>query len=157
MNDIRGRRLRLLDHPLHPPLTHFPISLLSVSLLWDVIGLWKADPFWSRMALWCIIAGLAIAVPAVITGISEYIHIPDSHRGLKTATLHMAVMFGALSSYAISMVLRFTAPASPAHSNLVPLVFSGLGLVLISAGGWLGGELVFSYGIGVDKKSDPGV
>ena len=156
MNNIRGRGLRILDHPLHPPLTHFPIALLSISLLWDVVGLWKTDPFWSRMALWCIIAGLTIAVPAVITGISEYVLIPGSHRGLKTAVLHMAVMFGALSSYAVSLVLRLTAHAFPEHGNLVPLVFSGIGFVLISAGGWLGGELVFSHGIGVDKKSDPG-
>ena len=144
--------MRILDHPLHPPLTHFPISLLSISLLWDVIGIWKADPFWPRMALWCIIAGLAIAVPAVITGISEYILIPDTHKGLGTATLHMMVMFGALSLYTASMVLRFDTAVFPAYGKLISLVLSGLGLVLLLTGGWLGGELVFSHGIGIDKK-----
>ena len=46
----RGR-LRFLGHPVHPVVTHFPMALLPVSLLGDLLGVWTDAPFWSDSVL----------------------------------------------------------------------------------------------------------
>ncbi|MEX2104462.1 MAG: DUF2231 domain-containing protein [Bacilli bacterium] len=60
---------RLLSHPLHPIFTHFPMALLMISLLWDILGLWQGDPFWWSFSFWSITVGLIFAVLAMVTGL----------------------------------------------------------------------------------------
>ena len=37
----------------------------------------------------------------------------------------------------------------------VPVVLSALGMVLLGVSGWLGGEMVYRYGVGVDERPPP--
>ena len=37
-----SKGLRALGHPLHAVLSDFPLALLGTSLVWDVIGIWRA-------------------------------------------------------------------------------------------------------------------
>ncbi len=154
MDLCKDRGRRLFGHPLHPALVHFPVALLSISLLWDITGMMVNGPFWPRMSLWCIIAGLVTALPAAATGMSDYVLIGNKHPGLHTATTHMIVMFGALSFYTASLFFRLRITVSSRHAMLVPILLSLPGFVLILIGGWLGGELVLRYGIGTTAGRD---
>ncbi|MFW6175796.1 MAG: DUF2231 domain-containing protein, partial [Acidobacteriota bacterium] len=46
----------------------------------------------------------------------------------------------------------YRGPAPPEGSRLAwTLVLSGLGLLLVAVGGWLGGDLVYSHGVGARR------
>jgi uncharacterized membrane protein len=105
------------------------------------------------MSFWCIALGLAMALLALMSGFMEYATLSDDHPAQKTAVAHMMVMFGATSAYAASLLAR-GAPNVSAIPSALAVGFSITGLLLLVAGGWLGGTLVYRYHVGTSSGSD---
>ncbi len=145
---LRGDRMRarLAGHPLHPLFVHFPAALWPASLLWDALGGWRGEALWWQMSYWSLALGSIMAIPALVTGFLEYLGLPPDARAMQAATAHMLVMLTTTSAFVASWLLRSgTAGAAP------PLLAVGLslaGLLLLLVGGWLGGTLVYRYGVG---------
>ena len=141
-------RARIAGHPLHPALVHLPIGLWLAAVLWDLVGWWRpADPLWWQMSYWCLALGLAAALPAMATGLLEFLALQSDDRAINTATAHMMAMFGATAIFGASWVVRAIAGAAAAPGVwAVSLAFVGAGLLAV--GGWLGGTLVYRHGIG---------
>jgi uncharacterized membrane protein len=78
---------RLRGHSAHPPLTDFPIALLAISLVWDIVALSTGSDVWWQLAFWSQVAGLVAVVPTALTGFIEYIVLPEGHPASGTATL----------------------------------------------------------------------
>lgn len=147
-----GGRLRLFGHPAHPPMTHLPIGLWAAACLADAAALLRPEHYWWPLAFWCLAAGTAAALPAAATGFVDYLALPADHPAGRTATRHLLVILAAATLFVLSLVLHRGAlegggPARPA----LAVAASGLGLVLLLAGGWLGGELVYGHGLGVER------
>jgi uncharacterized membrane protein len=143
-----SKGLRVFGHPLHAILSDLPAALLGTSLMWDVVGLWRGEAVWWAVSFWTMAAGLAFAALAALAGMIDYAAIPEKHPAQATATRHMLLMLTALAPYCFSLVVR-RGPAPPAGKALVgALALEALGVLLLSAGGWYGGHLVFHYGVG---------
>lgn len=137
--------LRFLGHPVHPITVHAPFGLLVGANGLDVatwLGLapWTGDASW-----WLLAAGLAGATVAVTAGLIDYVAIPKGHPAGSTANLHLGLIACALSAYGVSLALRGDASSAAA-------VVGAVGLALLLAGGWAGGEMVYGHGIGVRGK-----
>lgn len=146
------KRLRAMGHPLHVPLTHFPLALWPIAFLADLAYAWSGSPFWWSFAFWNVAGGLAIGSLTLLTGFYDFLFIPeDKPAAGQTALWHMMVMLTAAGLFTVSLFLhRGSGPLS--HSQFVlALVFSGSGALLLQWGGWLGGRLVYHHGIGYDE------
>jgi len=139
---------RLRGHSAHPPLTDFPIALLAISLVWDIVALWSGNDIWWQLAFWSQVAGLIAVVPTALTGFVEYIVLPDEHPASATATRHMLVMISATLPYIGSVVVRGGTEAPEGGKLILAVVLNVVGLALLLLGGWLGGELVSRHGLG---------
>jgi uncharacterized membrane protein len=67
----------------------------------------------------------------------------------KTGLTHMAVMLVVVTLYVVNFALRWR--GMPADG--MPLALSVIGIVLLLAGGWLGGHMVYVYGVAVGAPS----
>jgi uncharacterized membrane protein len=143
-------------HPLHPVLVTVPIGAWVASLCFDV-GSHVADQAgtYAIGAYWLIALGLAGAVVAASVGVIDLAAIPTRTRAFRTALIHMTVMLGAVTLYAVSLALRHADIAAPrpgpTSSGLLALSVVALGVV--GAGGWLGGKLSFRYGVRVADEA----
>lgn len=147
--------LRVLGHPLHAVLSDVPVGLLGTSLVWDLVGIWRGETVWWAISFWVIALGLGAAGAAATAGFVDYTAIAQDDPAQATATRHMLFILGALAPYAISLVLRGgSAPPSGGATSGV-LLLEALGLLLLSAGGWYGGHLVFHHGVGRDEVKGP--
>jgi uncharacterized membrane protein len=147
-------------HPFHPIFTHFPMALLAVSSLWDLLGIWRGDPFWWMFAFWSIAIGLIMAFLALVTGLIDYVKIPQGGPAENAAMRHMIIMVLALLIYAGSLLLRFYSSAEAGGLLFTAMALSLAGLAVLLLGGWYGGELVYRHGVGrieaqVDPNNDP--
>lgn len=143
-------RMRLRGHPLHPPLTDIPIALLPLALLWDILAVWQGGDFWWKAAFWTLIAGLVAALPTAATGFLDYLKLDRTSRAFGTATTHMLVMLTAVSTFAGSAIAHGGPAAVSGGRAAVVIGLAAGGALLLGFGGWLGGELVYRRGVGVE-------
>ena len=136
-------------HPIHPMLVTIPIGLWVFSLVCDLIHAGGGtNPAWATVALYTMGGGIVGALAAAVAGLIDLLSLPPEPR--KTALTHMTINLVIVALYVINFWLRLGSPGEP--GNLVWLSVIAIGLLLIS--GWLGGKMVFEYGIGVQTPPD---
>jgi uncharacterized membrane protein len=140
-------RMKLFGHPVHPMLIVFPLGLLGMGVIFDVIHLITADGYWSEIAFWMMAAGVLSGVVAAPFGAIDWLAIPSGTRASRVGFLHGVGNLLVLMLFALSWWMRRDAPSIPSMLALA-LSFVGLGIALVT--GWLGGELVDRLGVGVD-------
>jgi uncharacterized membrane protein len=148
-----SREFRLLGHPLHPILNHVPIGLLSITVPFDVLGLWLGSPFWWAVSYWNIVAALVAAAPTVLSGFVDNAAFVRGSRPERLVVFHLTFMLCALGVFALSLVFRPDPEQASFLSLLAPLGFDCLGTLLLMIGGWFGGELVCGHGVGLRATS----
>jgi nitrite reductase/ring-hydroxylating ferredoxin subunit/uncharacterized membrane protein len=137
-------------HPIHPMLVSFPIAFLTGAFVADLLGRVPGRPDAWRVGAYLAAAGIVTAVMAAVPGAVDYFFtIPPKSSAKRRATYHLSVNLGAVALFATAWLLRGSAAAEP--PTLV-LLLEGLGLGLLSVGGWLGGTLAFRNQIGVDHR-----
>lgn len=136
-------------HPIHPMLVVFPIGLWTFSLVCDVIYVFGGrEPIWNTVALYTAIGGIIGAALAAVPGLIDYFSIDDPEVR-SVGTRHMLVNVTALVIFIIASILR-----AKGVSAVAPFLLSIAGIVLISIGGWLGGDLVYIRGMAVEPVEE---
>jgi uncharacterized membrane protein len=139
-------------HPLHPLIVTFPISLLVIALVTDLVYWWTKSLFWGQASFWLIAAGLATGVVAAITGLLDFLKI-QRVRKRQAGWAHMILNVAALSLTLVNFLVRLGNPTGK-------ILFLGLALSLIVAtllglSGWYGAELVYRHKVAVIGSGDP--
>ena len=147
----------LTGHPAHPAFVAVPLGAWVASLAFDVASRVVAEPeFLVQGSRWLIAIGVLGALVAAVPGFVDLLGIPVGSPALRTALVHMSLNLTATAGYAVGFVLRGDEPTGAGGSvGTVPLILSIGCLLVVSAGGYLGGELVFKYGVRVRSTPTP--
>ena len=141
-------------HPIHPMLIPFPIALWATSFVVDVLFYFLRHPTFLVISKFMIAAGCIGAVAAAIPGIIDWLSIKNGDVK-KVANWHARLNITALVVFAISLLLRMGRYSEFVGRKLtIPFLLSLVGMILITISGWLGGELVFRYGMGVTQSGE---
>jgi uncharacterized membrane protein len=145
-------RAKLFGHPIHPMLIVFPLGLLAMSLIFDLIGLGTHNGEWSHVAFYMIGAGVIGGLVAAVFGLIDYTGIPTGTRAKHIGQLHGIGNVVVVVLFAVSWYLRVGDPAGPSG---FAILLSIIGVIIALFTGWLGGELVDRLGIGVAPDANP--
>ncbi len=143
-------KAKLFGHPIHQMLVVFPIGILTMSVVFDLLGafgLWEEG---ATLAYALIIAGLIAGVVAAPFGTMDWLAIPGQTRAKKVGALHGGGNLVVLGIFAVSAWTRQDSIADP---PLAAIVLSCLGVALTLVTAWLGGELIDRLGIGVSPDA----
>lgn len=135
-----------LGHPLHPVLTDIPIGAWTVAALLDVIEAVSDRQEIGEAADAAIAVGIAGALGAAVTGLTDWSDTYDKGRRLGLA--HGLLNIAATGLYVTSLLMR---RGNRSRGTAVGL--SMLGYAVASSSAWLGGHLVFGEQIGVDHTA----
>jgi uncharacterized membrane protein len=134
----------------HPFIVHFPIALLLVALLLEVIALLWRNPEFSRAGWWNQIAGtlgLALAVASGLLGRTT-VRIAEDARELFER--HEQIAFAATALFAVLLFWRIASRGQiPLRPPWLFLLCFAAGVALLLTGAFYGGEIVYRYGVGV--------
>jgi len=147
-----SRGLRVGGHPLHAALSDFPLVLFLLWVALDAVALGGGAPLFWTLGHWALIGGLVAAGAAATAGFIDYLGVSkDAPQALRTATTHLAVMLSVTCIAVLVLVYRGSEPPTGTGRvlHVIALVLVALGLAV---GGWLGGHLVFHFGVGVDAR-----
>ena len=140
-------RAKLLGHPVHQMLIVFPLGLLAMAVIFDLLALVLGNGYWSEIAYWMIAAGVVTGLLAAPFGTIDWFAIPSGTRAKRIGAVHGVGNVGVVLLFAVSWLMRGDAPAAP-DTFALTLSFAAGSLALFT--GWLGGELVDRLGVGVD-------
>jgi uncharacterized membrane protein len=139
----------LPGHPLHPPLTDATIGMFVLAAGLAVLGALGAITEAAGKACWlALLGGLIVAAPTAATGFAEWVRLDWGSPRWRTATKHLTAMVTAVVLFAVAAWLQHRG-YQRGEVTAGGLVFSVAGLVAMTAGGWLGGALVFVHGVRV--------
>jgi uncharacterized membrane protein len=141
-------RAKLLGHPIHQMLIVFPLGLLAMAVIFDVLTIAFSNGYWSEIAYWMIAAGVVTGLLAAPFGLVDWLAIPSGTRAKRIGAVHGIGNVVVVLLFGLSWLMRGDAPRSPETLALL-LSFAGCGLALFT--GWLGGELVDRLSVGVDE------
>jgi uncharacterized membrane protein len=138
---------KIFGHPIHPILIVFPLGLFAMAVVFDIIQLVTANPNLSLAAYYMIGAGIVTGLLAAVFGLIDWMGIAPESRARSVGRLHGLGNVVVVLLFAISWWLRRPNPSTPTGGALTA---SYIGVLLGLFTGWLGGELVFRHGIGVE-------
>ena len=140
--------------PSHPPLTDAAIGAYTVGVAMLVAGKLGLQP--PQMAVGSLIAitgGRIAAVPAAVTGLLDWLDIPQGTPTRTTATVHLLTMVTAN----VLFVLTWLAQRPGYVDDEVRTLGLILGLIAEATlvfGGYVGGTIVYVYGYRVVNRPE---
>lgn len=144
-------------HPIHTMLIPFPIGLWVFSFIADLIFLWRGNPAWESVAFYTLAGGCVGAALAAVFGLIDLLGVKDN-QAFRTGLIHAGCNVVSLLIFAASWYLRTTGGSQMVGANSkIPVVLSAIGVVILAVAGWLGGELVFRHGVGVEERTGAAV
>ena len=129
-----------LGHPLHAAATDIPIGTLLLVVVLDLLN----QPAAADIAL---VATILFMLAAAVTGAADYADTDGTAR--VRATTHSTLMVVALLLLLISLVLRAGAPAD----RTIPIALSLIGFLIVTAGAYVGGDVVYIFGNMVSRHA----
>src|SRR5688500_1405154 len=155
MDAIKGfLQGKWLGHPLHPALVHLPTALWPAALFFDLVSRTDlGDNVPVQMAYYAILTGLLVALLAALAGLADWLDIKPENPARKLGLIHMVLNLVAVAVFALNLWLRAQLPVETATIPLLHLGLTVLGNLLIAVSGYLGGRLVFHYGISVARHN----
>jgi len=150
----RGKQPRSIlagryGHPIHPILVTVPIGAWVASVIFDIVALASSDEeaTFAEGAYWLIGIGIIGALLAAVFGLIDLAGIARGTKAFKTGLMHMAINLIVVGVFVIDFIIRATGDYEEATAG--GLVLSLIGLALLGASGYLGGQLAYSYGVRV--------
>ncbi len=131
-------------HPLHPALTDVPTGAWTASFILDLASLGGNESL-RRGADFTLKLGVWGAIGSALSGLADWQETYGRER--RVGLLHALLNSSALTCYTASWLLR----KNKRRGTAVFFSTLGYGTVLISA--YIGGELVFGQGVGVNHAA----
>jgi uncharacterized membrane protein len=135
-------------HPFHALFITIPIGSWIASIVFDIISLVAEEPAAFVVgARWLVGIGIVGAVLAAFFGFLDLSILAKGTNARRMALSHMTLNLVAIAVFAVSFFVRVAAPDDEA--SIVAFVISIVGLLLVGASGFLGGELAYRLGVRV--------
>lgn len=135
----------------HPMLVHFPIAIITVGFLFDLLALMvKKDPCLSRTGYWLEVIGMVGAIFAFGSGY----FFTSEMEGEAGIVREKHELYATLTLVSIIVATLFRIVVNYLNKETTVMKYISLGLffismVFVSVTGYLGGTLVIEYMIGL--------
>jgi uncharacterized membrane protein len=139
----------LPGHPLHPPLTDFTVGAYSFAAVAAVLSKLGVAEHAFAQAWWlALIVALVSTVLTALAGFVDWLTLTWGSELWKTATVHALAMVAAAVLFLIAALVGHGGYVDHAVTTGA-FVLTLVGFATLTLGGWLGGAVVFVYGMRV--------
>ena len=143
-----------LGHPLHPIFAHIPVAMWPGALIFDLLSnLQIGGNAVVRLSFYSIAFGLVAALAAVPTGWVDWSGIKKGKPAWKLGLYHMLLNIVVAVLFAVNLYLRRASFRQATEVDRIPLLLSVVGTIILIGSAYLGGRMVFEYGISVARMS----
>ncbi|MDM8521379.1 DUF2231 domain-containing protein [Anaerolineales bacterium HSG6] len=137
------------NHPLHPLTVHFPIVFYLLGLALTMLYLWRGQTDYERLAYYCFMLSGVAAIVSALVGLIDQNQLPLADPRRDAVNSHITAGIALIISNAILLYMRFRWPDVLTRYRAIYLGVMLIGGLLVLTTAWLGGELVYTLGVGV--------
>ena len=138
--------------PMHPIYVHFTIALTSASLVFDALGFFLTKPSLTAAGAWTLLGSAVMTLMTISTGLSSSTRAPveegEARSFLRAHMVLGLVFFGLLVAITFWRVNLWQTGEGVSWLYLIALAIVA---VVMTVQGYLGGELVYRYGVEVEQ------
>lgn len=138
--------------PMHPIFVHFTIALTSASLAFDALGFFFNKQSLTAAGEWTLLGAALITLATLSTGLASATRAPiEEGEARSFLRAHMAlgfIFYGLLIAIVFWRISLWQSGRSVSWVYLAALAVVSL---VMTVQGYLGGELVYRYGVEVEK------
>jgi uncharacterized membrane protein len=138
--------------PMHPIFVHFTIALTSASLIFDALGFFLSKASLTAAGGWTIIGSAVMTLITISTGLTSASRAPvEEGEARSFLRAHMAlglIFYGLLVAVTFWRVSLWQNGRGISWLYLISLAVVSL---VMTMQGYLGGELVYRYGVEVEQ------
>jgi uncharacterized membrane protein len=143
-----------LGHPLHPILVHIPMAMWPSALVFDVLSQRQiGGNAMVQLSFYAIAFGLADGLLAAPTGLVDWSGIKKEKPAWKIGLYHLALNLVAVVLFGINLFLRWRNFRDATEVARTPFLLSAIGTLILIGSAYLGGRMVYEYGISVARMS----
>ncbi len=135
---------------VHPIFVHFAIALTLAAVLLDGMDVWQGNETWQQAGRLNLLLGVGGLALAVLSGWFENqlprVQGPFEAQVHELLEYHEYLGFGLLGFFVFLLIWRWRIQG---QVSVVFLALAFLGVIGMAVQGYLGGEVVYRYGVGV--------
>lgn len=152
--DEEGKKFEAPKFPLHSLIVHIPVATWSAALIFDLLSrLHIGGNGMVRLSFYSILFGLLGALLAIPTGVIDWAGVKREKPAWKLGLMHMAINLTVTILFAMNLSVRMSSWKTAETVALTPLILSTIGALGLFAGAYLGGRMIYEYGVGVARRS----
>jgi len=146
----------IMGHPIHPMLVGFPIAFYTGGIASVIAYSANADPFWLRLSIVLLVAGVVGGLVAAIFGaIDLFGGVPRETPARRTGYIHASLNVANLGVFAATAGILYSRWTHWYGYGAIkvggPIVLGLIGIGLLLAAGAFGWKLVQTHHVGVDN------
>jgi uncharacterized membrane protein len=138
--------------PMHPIFVHFTIALTASSLIFDALGFLTGRASLTAAGGWTLVGSALMTLMTISTGLTSSTRAPlEEGEARSFLRAHMAlgfIFYGLLVAMTLWRLSLWQAGAVVSWLYLAALAIVSL---VMTVQGYLGGELVYRYGVEVEQ------
>jgi uncharacterized membrane protein len=143
-----------LGHSLHPIFVSLPVGLWPAALVFDLLSVWGVGGnAMVRTSFYAILLGLAGVGLAAPTGLADWWDVKRDRPAWKLGLAHLLLNVAATVLWAVNLALRTGSALEAATVAPGPLALSAAGTLVLAVSVYLGGRMVYEYGVSVARHS----
>jgi uncharacterized membrane protein len=140
--------------PFHSLIVHVPVGTWTFALVFDVLSRFHVGGNGMvRLSFFAIAFGLAAALAAIPTGVLDWGGVKKEKPAWKIGLYHMAANLTVTILFAINLGVRLSNWKTAEMVSALAILLSAVGVLLLFVGAYLGGRMIYDYGVGVARGS----
>lgn len=147
-------KAKMLGHPIHVMLVHFPIALFPTGFIFDLLAYMKQDSNLALTGYYMMGVGLGSAFASTIFGAWDFINLPNNKTVFQKAIYHALLNVAASLAYLILFSLRYKVYPEVKIPSLGEIIVNAICLIFILVGAHLGGDLILRHKIGIIEEEN---
>jgi uncharacterized membrane protein len=144
--------MKILGHPVHIMLIHFPSALFPMDLLGSWLGRRTGDLAFTNAAFFAAAAGVIIGWLAGVFGALDLLRVnTEQPASLKKGLLHAGINVMVLAGFTLLVYRSWKMYPALAADSTALLIIKGVLVALLIMGNFIGGSLILKDKIAVEK------
>jgi uncharacterized membrane protein len=144
--------MKILGHPLHIMLIHFPSALLPMDLVCSLLGYYTDNSSFTDASFFAMAGAVVFGGLAIITGTFDLIGLVDNKPlALKKALVHGGINATVIITYSILAFRAWKEFPALTQDGVGVLIFKACLITFMIVGNYLGGSLILKHRVGLEN------